>query len=255
MSADINPTSLPVIEKGEVFYRRFAWICVRLATVLTKREWRGSEKIPPTGGVLIVSNHISYFDPVALGHFLLSAAHRWPRIVGKAELWKVPVIGFFARKTGQIPVERDSDKARDLVGALSQAMTDGKCVCIYPEGTLTVDPDYWPMVGRTGSARVALLTGCPVIPVGQWGSQKVMPGQDATLPRLLPRKKMQILVGDPVELDDLRGQEITHELLVEAAERIQSAITVLVAELREQDPPKTRYDMRSEKRVECSYGR
>ena len=54
-------------------------------------------------------------------------------------------------------------------------MRDGECVVVYPEGTLTRDPDLWPMTGKSGAARIALETGCPVIPVGQWGAQELLP--------------------------------------------------------------------------------
>ena len=56
---------------------------------------------------------------------------------------------------------------------------------IYPEGTLTRDPDLWPMTGKSGAARIALATGCPVIPVGQWGAQEILPPY-AKKPRPLP---------------------------------------------------------------------
>ena len=53
-------------------------------------------------------------------------------------------------------------------------MRGGECVVVYPEGTITRDPDLWPMVGKSGAARIALATGCPVIPIGQWGAQEVL---------------------------------------------------------------------------------
>lgn len=252
MSTEITPrrrTALPT-EPGETFYRRFAWVAVNLAARLTKQDWQGAEKIPHGGGILIVSNHISDFDPVALGHFVLSGARRYPRFIGKAELWKVPVIGWLARGAGQIPVVRNSAKARDVVPAAAAAIRAGKCVCIYPEGTITAEPDTWPMTPRTGAARIALETGCPVIPVGQWGANFVMPGKEPSFPRLFPRKTMHMLVGDPVDLSDLAGQEVTHERLVEAGDRIMDAITALVEQIRGEKAPALRYDIRTNTRVQ-----
>jgi 1-acyl-sn-glycerol-3-phosphate acyltransferase len=101
------------------------------------------------------------------------------------------------------------------------------------------------MAGKTGAARIALQTGCPVVPVGQWGAQDVMYGNRLHFPRLLPRKTFQMIVGDPVPLDDLRELPVTATTLKAATNRIMDAITALVAELRESEPPAERYDPRS----------
>ena len=65
---------------------------------------------------------------------------------------------------------------------------------IYPEGTITKDPDLWPMIGKTGAARVALETGCPVIPIAQWGPQEILAPYSKRL-RLLPPKTVHVLAG------------------------------------------------------------
>ena len=59
-----------------------------------------------------------------------------------------------------------------MYDAAVAAVRKGECVVVYPEGTLTRDPAQWPMTGKSGAARIALETGCPVIPVGQWGPQR-----------------------------------------------------------------------------------
>ena len=73
---------------------------------------------------------------------------------------------------------------------------------VYPEGTITRDPDLWPMTGKSGAARIALATGCPVIPVGQWGAHQLL-APYSKKPDLFPRKKIIVLAGDPVDLSDL----------------------------------------------------
>ena len=80
----------------------------------------------------------------------------------------------------------------------------GECVVVYPEGTITRDPDLWPMAGKSGAARIALATGCPVIPIGQWGAQDLL-APYAKKPDLFPRKPVTMKVGDPVDLSDLVG--------------------------------------------------
>jgi 1-acyl-sn-glycerol-3-phosphate acyltransferase len=207
---------------------------------LTRRDWRGQEKVPQTGGVIFVVNHISNADPLALGQFLAFSG-RWPRFLAKASLFSVPVLGRVLQACGQIPVERQSARSADALLAAVEAVHQGRAVVIYPEGTITRDPDLWPMAGKTGAARIALRTGCPVIPIGQWGAQELMYGPRIHFPRVLPRKTLRMLVGDPVDLDDLRDQPVTAAALDAATDRIMDAITALVAELRQEQPPAQRF--------------
>ena len=219
----------------------FAVVTVLDALVrpLTRRDWRASDKIPQTGGVIFVVNHISNADPLALGQFLAFSG-RWPRFLAKASLFAVPVLGRILRACGQIPVQRQSAKSADALHAAVEAVNRGRAVVVYPEGTITRDPDLWPMAGKTGAARIALQTGCPVIPIGQWGAQELMHGPQIHFPKLLPRKTLRFLVGDPVNLDDLRDQPVSAATLDAATDRIMDAITTLVAELRQQPPPNQR---------------
>ena len=207
---------------------------------LTRRDWRGQDRVPQTGGVIFVVNHISNADPIALGQFVAFSG-RWPRFLAKASLFRVPVLGRILRACGQIPVQRQSAKSADALLAAVEAVHQGRAVVIYPEGTITRDPDLWPMAGKTGAARIALRTGCPVVPIGQWGAQELMYGPQIHFPRLLPRKTLRMLVGDPVNLDDLRDQPVTAETLDTATDRIMDAITALVAELRQEPPPAQRF--------------
>jgi 1-acyl-sn-glycerol-3-phosphate acyltransferase len=212
---------------------------------LTKRDWRYQAKVPQTGGVIFVANHISNADPLAVGQFLAYSG-RWPRFLAKASVFEIPVIGRVIVASGQIPVQRDSTHSKDALIAAARAIEQGRALVIYPEGTITRDPDLWPMRGKTGAARLAFTTGCPVVPIGQWGAQELMPGRTPRFPRLFPRKTMRIAAGDPVSLDDLLQKPVTVATLDEATTRIMDAITVLVAELREATPPTHRHDPDSE---------
>src|SRR5690625_5432391 len=78
-------------------------------------------------------------------------------------------------------------------------ISSDNCVLLYPEGTLTKDPELWPMSGKTGAARLALLTSAPVVPVAQWGAQAILPPKRKFL-RILPRKTVQVLAGSRIEL-------------------------------------------------------
>ena len=209
--------------------------CVALAEpllrLLTKRRWIDGEKIPADGGCVVVGNHVSHLDPLTFAHFVYGHG-RIVRFLAKAEVFDVPVLGRLLRATGQIPVYRMTTDASRAFSAAVAAVEEGKCVVVYPEGTITRDPDLWPMVGKTGAARIALGSGAPVIPVAQWGAQEILWRRTPSRPRLFPRKTISMKAGDPVDLDDLRDQPLTPEVLHEATERIMDDVTALLEDIR-----------------------
>lgn len=239
-----RPLSQVVSEPAERALKLVVGVLAVFMRVATRQDWRNQEKIPKTGAVVFVVNHISNFDPIAFGHFLVYAG-RWPRYLGKASLFRVPLLGRLITACGQIPVERGGHDVASALASALQAVREGKSVSIYPEGTITADPEGWPMTGKSGAARIALQTGCPIVPVGQWGANQVMPGKKPTWPRLLPRKTMHFKAGDPVNLDDLRDAPPSPTVLREATTRIMDAITALVADLRDEVPPAERLDLRT----------
>lgn len=219
-------------------------VCIALLRrpliLLTRRDWRGSDNLPRTGGCVVAVNHVSEFDPLSAAHFVYDNG-RLPRFLGKAEVFKIPLVGWILRNAGQIPVYRQSGDAAQAFTAAVSAVRSGRCVIVYPEGTLTRDPHLWPMVGKTGAARIALMTGCPLVPVAQWGPERVLPPYQWR-PRLLPRKVMQVRAGPPVDLSDLVDETLTTELLKEATERVMKAITDLLEGIRGESAPATRFD-------------
>ncbi len=227
------------------FWYRFVAAVVRpVLMAFTKRDWHGAEHLPPVGtGVVVSPNHVSYADPLTFAHFLWDNG-RAPRFLAKEGVFRIPVVGKIIAACGQIPVYRESRDAAQAFRDAVKAIQQGECVAIYPEGTITRDPGLWPMVGKTGAARVALETGCDVIPIAQWGPQELLPPYSKK-PRLLPRKTMHVTAGPPVDLDDLRGRPITADLLHEATDRIMDAITSQLAKLRGESPPDVRFDPRN----------
>jgi 1-acyl-sn-glycerol-3-phosphate acyltransferase len=229
--------------------RRRIGFCYRFAAslvkppmlVLFKRDWRGIENIPDDGGFLTVVNHNSYLDPLSYAHFQYNTG-RVPRFLAKRALFTSGFVGAMMRGTGQIPVYRETPDAAGAFRAAVAAVDDGECVAFYPEATLTRDPALWPMEGKTGAARVALITRAPVIPVAQWGAHEAMPPyvKERKL-RLLPRKTLIVQAGPPVDLSEFYDQEPTAEVLREVTDRIMDAITAQLATIREEPPPATRY--------------
>ena len=206
----------------------------------TKHTWIDGEKIPATGGCVVAVNHVSHLDPMTLGFFLYYHG-RLVRYLAKEALFRTPVVKHIVKDAGQIPVRRMSEGAASAFDAAVEAVRAGELIGVYPEGTITKDPDGWPMRGKTGAARIALATGCPVIPVGQWGAQDILPAYTVR-PHVIPRRTAAYKVGDPVDLDDLRGRPLTTEVLHEATDRIMAAITALVEDLRGETAPAVRFD-------------
>lgn len=208
----------------------------------TSRTWLDGDKIPATGGCIVVFNHISHVDPLLSAHFVYDHG-RLPRYLAKSGLFRSKALGGFLTAAGQIPVERLSATAVGAYDAAVAAVRAGECVVVYPEGTLTRDPDLWPMTGKSGAARIALETGCPVIPVGQWGAQELL-APYAKRPDLFPRKHIVMKAGDPVDLSDLLAKPRTAEVTNQATARIMAALTAIVEELRGETAPVERFDAR-----------
>jgi 1-acyl-sn-glycerol-3-phosphate acyltransferase len=218
------------------FWRRFAVVLVLpLLHVLTRRTWTGMEKIPPTGGVILVPNHQSHFDPLVVAHYIYGAG-RWPRFLGKASLWQLPVLGFLLRKAQQIPVERGSVEAVKSLDALVDALNQGGAVVIYPEGTTTREPDLWPMRGKTGAARLALLTGAPVIPIANWGAERIFDPRTSRL-NVRPRRPVTVTSGKPVDLSRWEGAVPSRTVLEQMTDAIMIEVRDLLAEVRGETPP------------------
>ncbi|MDH2427606.1 lysophospholipid acyltransferase family protein [Sphaerisporangium sp. TRM90804] len=206
-----------------------------LLLLFTRRDWRDRDNLPRAGGVIIAANHLSWSDPLLLSHYAYVNG-RWPVFLAKSGLFEIPVIGWIIRKCRQIPVLRGStDAARSLRHA-EDALREGACVIFYPEGTITRDPGHWPMMGKTGVARLALVTGVPVIPVAHWGAQELLPyGQKA--PRPFPRKTIRVVAGPPVDLSKYEGLPMRGKVLKDATADIMAAITAQLGELRGEKAP------------------
>lgn len=227
----------------EWFYDTFARIVRPFLCLLTRRKWGGAKHLPPAGGFIAVSNHTSSYDPLTFAHYLYGNGYR-VRFLAKSTLFKVPVVGWILRRSKQIPVYRGTAHAADSLQDAAAALSRGECVGLFPEGTLTLDPDCWPMEAKTGAARLALTTGMPVIPIGQWGAAAFCPPSARYL-RVFPRKTCHVVAGPEVDLSEFAGKHVDADTLRAATARIMDALTVLVADLRGEPVPARRFDMRT----------
>lgn len=206
----------------------------------TRIGWRGAEHVPRTGGALLALNHVSFCDPIFDVAFTICHG-RMPRFLAKSELWEIPVVRSVLGQGGHIPVYRASSRAGDAYRDAIAAIQRGEIVAFYPEATYTGDPDGWPMKGKNGIGRIALVTGAPVIPVANWGTQDVLPPGSA-LPRLLPRRRIMIVAGPPVDLSAWLGGPRTRTALDGVTAAIMSDVTALVAGIRGQSAPEVAFD-------------
>ena len=194
-------------------------IAVALMRLLFRLEAVGRELVPPTGPVLIVSNHVSMLDPPLVG----GSVPRPVFFLAKEELFRIPLFGWLIRSLNARPVRRDGSDTRALKAALA-LLQDGRALLVFPEGTRGVEGEA-PREGKAGVGMLAVLSGAPVVPVYVSGSGAALPRG-----RALPRPvKVRVTFGPPLTFkrasDDGRK-----EAYREAAQEMMRAI----AQLREQ---------------------
>ena len=183
--------------------------------------------------MLIAANHISYIDPFAHAHLVVKR-HRRPRFLGKRDLFEVPVLGWALENARQIPVDRSTPSDPAPLVQAERALAEGECVIVYPEGTVTTDPEFLPMRGKTGVVRLSLATGVPITPVAVWGSQAVW--QKSGRGSLKFARPIFVRAGDPIELSAYRDQANDGQVLRKLTDELMAEITRLVEGLRADYP-------------------
>jgi 1-acyl-sn-glycerol-3-phosphate acyltransferase len=218
-----------------------AWGIVMLVlytpfSLLIRTRYRDLAKLPQSGGAIIVVNHVSHVDPFLVAKMIIDGARR-PRFLAKDSIFDVFAVGAAMRGMGHIPVKRGTADARQSFAAAVRALEEGGMIVLHPEGTVTRDPNGWPMAGKTGAARLALLApGIPVIPVAQWGVQEQIDLYRKKV-KLVPRPRHTLSVGDPIDLSAYRNRPVDGAALREVTELIMRRLRGDVAELRGEPAP------------------
>jgi 1-acyl-sn-glycerol-3-phosphate acyltransferase len=238
-------TGWPVSRKwGKPFNFAFtvvAAILIPLMRFASKFYWHGKNRLPETGPFIVAPNHYSNIDPLVVGTIVF-LHRRLPQYLAKASLFKVPVLGYFMRGMGNIPVERSGrTHGNDPLAAGKALVANGGGLIVYAEGTLTRDPDMWPMRGKTGAVRLALENDIPLIPMAHWGVQGIMPRYSSKL-RLFPKSRVDVVIGEPMDLSAYRGKPIDQHMLIEVTALLMAEITKLLEQLRGETAPETRWD-------------
>lgn len=201
-------------------YRVLKTALTPVVDVLVHPHAEGLEHVPTTGPAILCSNHVSVFDPVVVAVLV-------PRPVfylGKSEYFGPRWRWFFVR-LGVMPVARRGGAAGESSLERGRQVLDaGALLGIYPEGTRS--PDGRLYRGKTGTARLAIRTGAPVVPIGVVGTREVMPPSS-----LVPRPgHVEVRFGAPLDFSHLRGRDNDHRALREATDRLMSAIGELTGQ-------------------------
>ncbi|MDK3257711.1 lysophospholipid acyltransferase family protein [Blastococcus capsensis] len=221
------------------------WLCILViypvSALLFRLRYRHGGRIPVRGPVLLVVNHLSVLDPLACARLVFDHG-RIPHFLAKEAVFQ-GLAGTILRAAGQIPVARYSSAARGSLDAAKEDLRAGGLVVIYPEGSVTRDSDWWPMRARTGAAHLALTTDAVVLPVAQWGPQRVHDYHAKKL-HLRVRTPTDYLVGKPIDLSARRaevrgGRPLDGKLLREVTDLMMSRVRDQLAELREEPAPAT----------------
>ncbi|HVF53194.1 MAG TPA: lysophospholipid acyltransferase family protein [Actinomycetota bacterium] len=194
----------------------------------------GAENIPARGPAILAFNHIAFLDPLAAA-YVVDRTGRRPRFLAKSELFQDKRIRWLLKGAGQIEVRRGTRDAPIALDKAVKALSKGEIIVIFPEGTITTDPDLYPMDAKSGLARLALATSAPVIPCALWGTQNVWPkGFEA---HWRPRQDILVRVGEPMPVEgDLEDRGSWDGLGAAVMERI----ALLLASLRPVVPDRRR---------------
>lgn len=227
--------------RGRITYGMAAAIAViyPAASLMFRLRYEHGDRLPPRGPVLLVANHVSVLDPLACARLVFDHG-RLPHFLAKESVFK-GLAGTLLRSAGQIPVARFSSEAHEALDAAQADLDAGNVVVIYPEGSVTRDPDWWPMQARTGVARLALTTDAIVLPVAQWGPHRVHDYHTKKL-RLRFREPAYYRVGEPIDLSEQRaavrsGAPLSVELLRQTTDLIMTRVRDELAELRGEPAP------------------
>jgi 1-acyl-sn-glycerol-3-phosphate acyltransferase len=236
---------MPKIHKKDIHFgtRIVANILKPIVRSLYRIEVKGVENVPKTGAYVLGANHVTYLDALAVAYLVYFKLHRTPHFLAKGNLFKVPVVGSILLGVEQVPVYRGGHSNRDPMDAANAVLQAGRVIAIFPEGTLTREPDGWPMRGKIGALRLALENDVPFIPMAQWGSEVVLPTYSRKL-RPKPWHPVRMIIGKPLDLDKYRGRKLSNNEYLEVTELAMKAITKLTEELRGGKAPAKLFDPR-----------
>ncbi|MBP9116251.1 MAG: 1-acyl-sn-glycerol-3-phosphate acyltransferase [Acidimicrobiia bacterium] len=156
--------------KKSIMYSICSYLILPIYKVLVKEIIEGEHFIPTQEPVIIISNHISFIDPLNMA-YLLKRRKRQVSFLAKDSLFENLILRWFLNHCQQIPVSRDSDRSKDSLLLAEEALAKGKCVGIYPEATISDLTKLLPL--KSGALRLAQKSGVEIIVIGTYGAHKI----------------------------------------------------------------------------------
>jgi 1-acyl-sn-glycerol-3-phosphate acyltransferase len=220
--------------------RTLAWILWPWVRLLYRVKVTGTENLPKNTGYVLAANHVTTVDALAVAFMMFFKLGRAPHFLAKEGLFKTPIVGPVLLACGQIPVFRSGRGNSDPMESAYKVLRAGHIIGIFPEGSLTREPNQWPMRARTGAVRLAIETGVPIVPMGQWGTEVVM---DTYSPKIFPKPwhTVHMVIGKPLDLSKYAGKKIGVEEMVAISDDLMVEITKLVEGLRGEKAPAKRF--------------
>ena len=187
-------------------------LCQLLLGAVLNAFWRmraeGVENIPRAGGVIVAVNHRSYMDPLLAG--VAAWRVRYPRFMGKEELFRHPLVRWFLRHMGAVPLDRSKGDVPALRWAL-QVVEGGGCLFLFPEGTRSRTGA--PGRPKPGIAFLAHKTGVPVVPARVFNTEG--------FPRFAP---LRIRFGAPMRFEGTGGRGAQGGRVTRCPRRVRHAL-------------------------------
>ena len=232
---------LPKIKReNNLAFGLVAMVLAPILRLMFNIKTSGKENLPQ-GGYILVGNHLSYLDPFSFAYSVYLHMKRVPHYLAKESIFRIPIIGKILPKVGQIPVYRGGKSNEEPLRAAKEYLKAGQVVVVFPEGTLTRDPDQWPMRGKAGAIRLAVELGLPIVPCGQWGVEKVL-GNYSKKFRPNPFHTVRVKIGKPMFFRELEGKTPSAKELSDATDKVMREISAIVGELRGETPPAELWD-------------
>ncbi len=187
-------------------YRLLKFLARVILLVFRRWEILGKENLPGSGGLIIVSNHVSYWDPVVA----ICAFDRKVHFMAKSELFDIPLVGYAVRVSGAFPVRRDKSDRKAIRTALA-LLKQGQVVGVFPEGTRSHSGDL--LKPHLGAAMLAIKAGVPMLPVALSGTRGLF-------------GKITVYVGEPIHRSG--GEKATKADLEQASDQAMDQIMTLL---------------------------
>lgn len=189
-----------------MIFRLLKFLATMILTVVRHWDVQGREKLPASGGIVLVANHISYWDPVAV----VCAFNRKVHFMAKAELFNIPVLSYVLKISGSFPVRRDTSD-RSAIRTAAKLLEEGEVVGVFPEGTRSHTGEL--LKPNLGAAMIAARAGVSMIPVAVIGTRGVF-------------GRVKVRIGNPIDI--CKPGKCSKADLEKASDLIMEQIAVLI---------------------------